>query len=122
MFERTFVIPFYYGFGTGSGSDFLTSYGSSPVLVPHGKKLWFLRFRFQFHNATSSVETPGVEQRWASKLFLKVCKSQIRKALGLLRYSISTNFLDVPIRKSPNCNFYKILQSSVSKQSLKMSF
>jgi hypothetical protein len=32
VLERTFVIPFYYGSGTvinnGSGSDFLTSYGS----------------------------------------------------------------------------------------------
>jgi hypothetical protein len=32
VFVRTFVIPFYYGYGTvinyGSGSDFLISYGS----------------------------------------------------------------------------------------------
>jgi hypothetical protein len=28
VFVRTFVTPFYYGSGTGSGSDFFTSYGS----------------------------------------------------------------------------------------------
>ncbi len=28
MFVRTFVTPIYYGSGTGSGSDFFTSYGS----------------------------------------------------------------------------------------------
>jgi hypothetical protein len=57
VFVRTFVIPFYYGFGTiinyGSGSNFLTSYGSElPVPFPHDKKLRFLwfRFRFRFHN------------------------------------------------------------------------
>ena len=32
----------------GSGSDFLTSYGSGQV--PLVKKLLFLRFRFRFHN------------------------------------------------------------------------
>jgi hypothetical protein len=52
-------------YGSGSGSDFLTSYGSGsgsgstrqkvtfptvPVPVPQGKKLRFLRFRFRFHN------------------------------------------------------------------------
>jgi hypothetical protein len=47
----------------GSGSDFLTSYGSGSgsssgsksqevtVPVPQVKKLWFLRFRFRFHKA-----------------------------------------------------------------------
>jgi hypothetical protein len=44
------TIPFSYGSGTvinyGSGSDFLKSYGFVPVPVPHGKKLRFLRVRF----------------------------------------------------------------------------
>ncbi len=41
VFVKTFVILFYYGSGTvinyGTGSDFLTIYGTVPV--PHAKKL-----------------------------------------------------------------------------------
>jgi hypothetical protein len=60
---RNFVIPFYYGSGSGfgsetvinygSGSDFLARYGSGSafqkvtVPVPVVKKLRFLRFQFQ---------------------------------------------------------------------------
>jgi hypothetical protein len=52
VFVRTFVIQFYYDTGTvinynsGSGSNFLTV--TVPVLVPQGKKLRFLWFRFRF--------------------------------------------------------------------------
>jgi hypothetical protein len=57
VFVRTFVIPFYYGSGTvvnyGSGSNFVTI--TVLVLVPQGKKLRFLRFRFRFHNTAEGT-------------------------------------------------------------------
>jgi hypothetical protein len=48
-------------YGSGSSSDFLTSYGSGygsgstsqKVTVPLVKKLRFLRFRFRFHNTAN---------------------------------------------------------------------
>jgi hypothetical protein len=50
----------------GSGSDFLTSYGTVPV--PLVKKLRFLRFRFRFHNTGNYAI--GTRIRTGRKLFI----------------------------------------------------
>ncbi len=51
----------------GSSSEFLTSYGSGSV--PLVKKLWFLQFRFRFHNADRKDGPSTVVQAEGSKVF-----------------------------------------------------
>jgi hypothetical protein len=49
-------------------------------------------------------------QRWASKLFLKICISQIRKFLGSFQKRKITNVLGMPVRKSEIRKFLNIAQ------------
>ncbi len=70
-------------YGSGSGSDFLTSYGSITVPVPLVKKLRFLRFRFRFHNTVS--RTLDLFSRRGRKW-----PHEFKKAFGMRRVGNST--------------------------------
>jgi hypothetical protein len=48
----------------------------------------------------SACDTAVLPQRCTSKLFFKVCKSQIRNFLSSFRYRKSARFFGVPVRKS----------------------
>jgi hypothetical protein len=69
---RTFVIPFYYGSGNvinyGSGSDFLTSYGSGSGSGSTRQKVTVPAVP-----VTTLHTTPLIESNLATLLFLPAC-------------------------------------------------
>jgi hypothetical protein len=62
-----------------------------------------------YRDNTKIISNARLRPEVGRQTLLKVLKWQIRKILHSFRYGKSTNFLDVPVRKSPKfANFYDL--------------